>query len=437
MTNSRSLRSVWEIGKKQRGPSLVESLTLMGAAFAGSYAAERLSLVTVAVSIFLPMSILATYLLVLIWRRQKIVGKPSKAITIVEWVLGVTTGLQFGSTYFLWKGAPADSLLTLASIVTVSFFAYTWITVLAKRTVKTALDSPAAQGTFEKSDLRQKHVLHWLWEWKLALLALGLIVLMVLPPLNYASNSQQSMDINVKPPEGGFSGHDFNVSETDFTFDTVTGFGQVQVSYSATWSPIVFYLTFPFDIKNPHLDGGNITQYGKSVKPGFWFVFVRDYSRGPFILYFAFHDIMSRNLWTDQLSLTIYNPLPIPEIPGSGYFSVLRISQTINVGVSYPDGQALDLANTSPSPTNSFAPGNFFGESWASWTFSPPPVGRSFRVSVYNPFFTWGVPLPIGLKDFGVPIISFLLGYNFQQYRSRKKGSESQINPGPILGLNV
>ncbi len=273
--------------------------------------------------------------------------------------------------------------------------------------------------------------------WGIALVAIALILLTVWPPFNcfgtncFGTNSGQAMDVSIEPPQGsGFTSGDFNVSQVVISFDTVDNFGQLMVSYFSTWHPVVFDITFPFEPKNLRFNTGNLTRVGKSATPGFWYASVKDYTlNGPMYLYFSFSDIMYRNLWKATMTVTTYNALPIPEasIFGGGYRSILIASQSLVIAVAYPNGQSLD-PDTFPAPTNSYAPSNYNGMNWQSWTFNQALGGRSVRLSLQTHTLNASLPLPIELRDFTVPLVAFLFGLTFRSYPSRRNEDTKDLH---------
>ncbi|HZY94898.1 MAG TPA: hypothetical protein VFE98_08610 [Candidatus Bathyarchaeia archaeon] len=262
-------------------------------------------------------------------------------------------------------------------------------------------------------------------KWSPAILAMLLILASVWPPVPwFGTNSGKPIDVGIRPPASGFTGLNFNTSKIILELNTVWNIGSLRVSYSAAWQPVTFDITFPFDatlfgFNHP----GNLTRSGKSSTPGFWYLTVTDYSQGDLTVFFSFSDIMSRNFWKSTITITTYNVFAIPEaqfLPGVSQ-SIMIQAKTLIIAVGYPNGQSMD-SDTFPAPNNAYAPTNYFGINWQSWTIDQASggAGHSVRLSLQTHSLGPSLPLPVELKDFVLPIVGFLLGFSVQSYRSRR-----------------
>jgi len=133
------LRTVWKIFRKEFRPSFFETLTLVSAAYIGSFTGDVANFEIAVSLIFAPMIVLTAYLIFRIVTRKR----GSERVGVIgfeDWLLGVTTGFLFGSIYSLTKLAVTIPIIwVLVAILLPTLFAVTLLSVMAKRTVKTVL----------------------------------------------------------------------------------------------------------------------------------------------------------------------------------------------------------------------------------------------------------------------------------------------------------
>ena len=135
-----SLRRVQKVFSQEMRPSIVETASITSSAFIGAFVADVATFYVALLLLFAPTVFLIGYLVFLI--KGKKPRKPPKAgIGVEDWLLSVTTGFLFGSTYLLVKLAPTIPILWI--VVATLFFTLSLITffnVWMKRTVKSSLE---------------------------------------------------------------------------------------------------------------------------------------------------------------------------------------------------------------------------------------------------------------------------------------------------------
>ncbi len=134
------LRTVLRTARRELWPSFFETSSLVSAAYIGSLAADIANFWLAVTFLFSPIVFIDSYLLLGLIRRRTPSKRPAGAVGFDEFLLGVSTGFLFGSTYSLEKLAVTNpSVWVLVVLLFFPLFIFTWGSVLAKRTVKATL----------------------------------------------------------------------------------------------------------------------------------------------------------------------------------------------------------------------------------------------------------------------------------------------------------
>jgi hypothetical protein len=135
------LGTVLRIFRHELRPGLFETTGLVSAAYFGSFAGEIADFYLAVVFIFLPLGALTGYLVFRVARTRQPGGTGSKVLGFEDWLIGITSGFLFGTTYSLAKLAVKYPFLwPVVFILVPGFFGVTLVSVLAKRTAKAGLE---------------------------------------------------------------------------------------------------------------------------------------------------------------------------------------------------------------------------------------------------------------------------------------------------------